>query len=254
MSSRRNILYFFIFTLLFWTIGPLMVYLIDPYHIFHETRWNKNLWFGSQPLINLGQIETYFKRSNDYDSILVGSSHTMNFKGSDLVKAVGAKGMLKLCNGGQSLQMKLMWLRKGLATEKVKHCFVEIDAFRSLLDSGIDSSLEAAKPYINHPYLCLFNLKTICSLAAFYCITHRFVSQHNSHFWTWNNLNEVHSWFPYCSQSFGYFAKHCQYLQSVYKLNTYSTTQRINESTNQQHYIACHPRKSIGQVLYLINT
>ena len=79
-----------------------MVYIVDPYHIFHETRWNKNLWFGSQTLINLGQIETYLKRSNDYDGILVGSSHTMNFKGSDLAKAVGAKGVLKLCGDGMT--------------------------------------------------------------------------------------------------------------------------------------------------------
>ena len=83
MPHRRNIVYFVIFTLLFWTIGPLMVYIVDPYHICHETRWNKNLWFGSQSLLNLGQIETYLK-PGDYDSVLLGSSHSMNFKGSDL--------------------------------------------------------------------------------------------------------------------------------------------------------------------------
>ena len=182
-----------------------MVYIVDPYHIFHETRWNKNLWFGSQTLINLGQIETYLKRSNDYDGILVGSSYSMNFKGSDLAKAVGAKGVLKLCNGNQSLEMGLMWQRKGLATGKVKHCFVEIDALRFLRSSDIDSSLEAAKPYINLPYLCLFNLKNLSSLVAFYCILHKFVPQNDNRFWTWTNLDEVFNWFLYKRKDFKYW-------------------------------------------------
>ena len=128
MPHRRNIVYFVIFTLLFWTIGPLMVYIVDPYHIFHETRWNKNLWFGNQTLINLGQIETYLKRSNDYDGILVGSSHTMNFKGSDLAKAVGAKGVLKLCGSDQGLPLGCEYARQCITTGKLRYVVLVIDA------------------------------------------------------------------------------------------------------------------------------
>jgi len=42
MVSRRNLFYFFSLTLVFWTLGSTLVWVMDPYHLFHETRWNRN--------------------------------------------------------------------------------------------------------------------------------------------------------------------------------------------------------------------
>ena len=188
MTSRRNIVYFIIFTLLFWTIGPLMVYIVDPYHIFHETRWNKNLWFGSKTLINLGQIETYLKRSNDYDGILVGSSHTMNFKGSDLAKAVGAKGVLKLCGDGIRMD-EIAWLSQAIiATYKVKNVFCTCEDFSMFPYTSYQSN----KTYLSYPILSIVSFTSLEN--AFQVLWHKNLPSF-SDLWAWDNLDNVHSWF-----------------------------------------------------------
>ena len=169
-----------------------MVYIVDPYHIFHETRWNKNLWFGSQMLINLGQIEAYLKRSNDYDGILVGTSHTMNFKGSHLAKAVGAKGVLKLCNGNQSPEMGLMWLQKGLSTGKVKYCFVGMDALMYTIPKP-DLVLESNKIYTDHPWTCLINIQCLQDVLNLMFIKLG-LSQEKPELWSWKEPDCIHGW------------------------------------------------------------
>ena len=201
MSSRRNIRYFLVFTLLFWTIGPLMVYVIDPYHIFHETRWNKNLWFGSQTLINSSQIESYLKRSNDYDGILLGSSHTMNFKGSDLAKAAGAKGVLKLCGNGMTLKEIQTYYTIALnRSRRISRVIIGVDCHNLF---RIDNFIKNNIFVIKHPYLYPLTLRGLLSIPT-RSLLHllRYIAPNNEKFWYWSDLDSVHNWFLYQSDSF----------------------------------------------------
>ena len=200
MPHRRNIVYFIIFTLLFWTIGPLMVYIVDPYHIFHETRWNKNLWFGNKTLINLGQIETYLKRSNDYDGILVGSSYSMNFQGSDLAKAVGAKGVLKLCDNDQPIDCGMNWVKICADTHKLKHCFVVRDAI--CYSWFTDQPLIRKEFYVNHPKCSLWNVSSFLALARRCAHELKFKLEHKELWWLWKDISEVHRWYEYRLHNF----------------------------------------------------
>ena len=244
MSSRRNIRYFLIFTLLFWTIGPLMVYVIDPYHIFHETRWNKNLWFGNQSLINSGQVESYLKRSNDYDGIiLLGSSHTMNFKGSDLAKAVGVRGVLKLCISGMTLKEIQTYYTTVLNRfRRISTVVIGMDCHRVF---GIDDKLNHNMFVVKNPYLYPFTFKGVLSIVC-RPLLHlpRYIAPNNERFWYWSDLDSVHNWFLYTKDYFYQWIKVSHLLRlkkntsdfsrftlcsSPHSLNDLST-QRLNES------------------------
>ena len=207
MNARRNVLFWLVLMWIFpWVAEALIIWSIDPYHIFHETRWNKNLWFGSQSLLNLGQIETYLK-PGDYDSVLLGSSHSMNFKGSDLAKAVGAKGVLKLCNGNQSMGMCQQWLNRSIASGHLKHVFIIMDAWCWLSLEKQDDALETVKPYVAHPWLCLWNPKCLRSVPGFYIIPRHWEITKNERFHPWDHVDDIHNWF---SQREKYFARWIQ--------------------------------------------
>ena len=162
-----------------------MVYIVDPYHIFHETRWNKNLWFGSQTLINLGQIETYLKRSNDYDGILVGSSHSMNFKGSDLAKAVGAKGVLKLCGGNQHVESSCNWVKYAMTTGKVKYVII---GFNFLMPPATEAFGGKKVSFFNQVIFSVAALKDQVKLNL-----HR--SNINNTYQNWSDPDSIYNWF-----------------------------------------------------------
>ncbi|MCQ2956266.1 MAG: hypothetical protein MJ218_03760 [Opitutales bacterium] len=168
--------------------------MVDPYHIFHETRWNKNLWFGSQTLINLGQIETYLKRSNDYDSILVGSSHTMNFKGTDLAKAVGAKGVLKLSSSDQGLPLGCEYARQCITTGKLRYVFFVIDACFYWSSVNDKTQLMRTIPIMKRPWLCVTSSECLRSIFPCYRVSRGF-SLDNPIFHTWCTLDNIRNWY-----------------------------------------------------------
>ena len=55
--ARRNCCFFGWATGLFWIALVVMTWVVDPYHVWHETRWNRNRWDGLDLWLNLGQIE-----------------------------------------------------------------------------------------------------------------------------------------------------------------------------------------------------
>ena len=171
-----------------------MVYIVDPYHIFHETRWNKNLWFGSQTLINLGQIETYLKRSNDYDGILVGSSYSMNFKGSDLAKGVGAKGVLKLCSSNQGLPLGCEYARQCITTGKLRYIVLVIDACFNWSSVEDKTQLIRTIPIMKRTWLCASSPECLRSILPCYMVSLGF-NLDNPMFHTWHTLDNIHNWY-----------------------------------------------------------
>ena len=229
-----------------------MVYIVDPYHIFHETRWNKNLWFGSQTLINLGQIETYLKRSNDYDGILVGSSHSMNFKGSDLAKAVGAKGVLKLCGDGMTSEELQVYYEMANRSHRVPMVIFGIDHHKFF---RMDRAIRNNMFFMEYPYLYPFTLRGLGTLIPYLFFPRRNKSD-DRRFWTWTDLDSIHSWFPYQSDRFPrwIWASNLAGLKKeTPDFSDWRIAQRVNESTSQRHYTAHHTRTTISQVFYITN-
>ncbi len=93
-------------------------YVVDPFYLFHKPIWEKPT-FNSQDR-NLGQIETFLKKTDDYDSILIGTSHTMNFIGNEISKSLDSKGTLKLClGGGYPVELEAI-AQKAFSSKKVK--------------------------------------------------------------------------------------------------------------------------------------
>ncbi|MDR0393380.1 MAG: hypothetical protein LBH52_04085 [Puniceicoccales bacterium] len=71
--------------------------------------------------MNLGQIETFLKKTDDYDTLLVGTSHTENFLADEITHALKSKGTLKLClSGGYPVELEAI-IQKALTTGKVKN-------------------------------------------------------------------------------------------------------------------------------------
>ncbi|MCQ2956023.1 MAG: hypothetical protein MJ218_02435 [Opitutales bacterium] len=154
MISRRNMLYFIGFVLLFWTVGPLMVWVIDPYHLFHETRWNKNLHATAKGSIYyIGSIRRHFAQSSPNDTLIVGSSHTASFAIEDINRAIHAKGVM-LCLGGAHKGSLAFLVKKSLKTGKMHNVVWGIDAFAFSEDKSLGSINET---YFRYPLLTCFN-------------------------------------------------------------------------------------------------
>ena len=126
-SAKQNCLWILTSVLLVCLIDGALLFFVDPYHFFHETLWNRNRWSGNPELINEGQIRSLLKKTNDYDTVIIGSSHMMNLKNKAIAKAVHGKAAIKLCAHGMRWSEENMLLKKALATHKIKQVVLCID-------------------------------------------------------------------------------------------------------------------------------
>ena len=155
MVSRRNLFYFFSLTLVFWTLGPTLVWVMDPYHLFHETRWNRNLHAtGHGSIYYIGSIRRHFAQSNHHDTLILGSSHTASFKIEDVNKALHAKGSVMLCFGGAQACPLVFLAKKSLKTGNVHNVLWGIDAFAFVDKQSLAPINEL---YFRYPLLTCFN-------------------------------------------------------------------------------------------------
>ncbi len=97
MNSRKQIKLFLYLNVTFLFLIGLINYIVDPFTLFHQPIWKKPTFSVRQVFTNLGQIDTYLKNTDQYDCILIGTSHALNFSGKEVSKALEAKGTLKLC-------------------------------------------------------------------------------------------------------------------------------------------------------------
>ncbi|MBR4038799.1 MAG: hypothetical protein IKJ11_01720 [Clostridia bacterium] len=99
-----------------------MVVLIDPFEVYHKaTAFIPPIASGTQSYSNAGIAKSY-----DYDSIIIGSSMTENFRPSQLNALLGGK-FVKLCiNGGTSFNNKQM-MDIAFGTHDVKRVLYGLD-------------------------------------------------------------------------------------------------------------------------------
>lgn len=132
INFKRNILGFLGINLSLIGFLTLLCFIVDPFCIFHKPWFRQAKFFGVEVLMNLGQIESYLKNSVDFDTILVGTSHTENTLGDDVTQAVHGKGSLKLClSGGRPIELECM-IRTALPSKSLKNIVYgfEIYSFR----------------------------------------------------------------------------------------------------------------------------
>ena len=98
------------------------VVLIDPFEIYHQaTAFIPPIESGTQSYSNAGIAKSY-----DYDSIIIGSSMTENFRPSQLDDLLGGR-FVKLCiNGGTPFNHKQM-MDIAFDTHKIKRVFYGLD-------------------------------------------------------------------------------------------------------------------------------
>ena len=111
-------------SLLLLTIGGIIgtVVLIDPFEIYHQaTAFIPPITNGTQNYANAGIAKSY-----DYDSVIIGSSMTENFRPSQLDSLLGGR-FVKLCiNGGSPFNHKQM-MDLAFSTHDVKRVFYGLD-------------------------------------------------------------------------------------------------------------------------------
>ena len=123
LKTTKYHVIFFLFSIFFALfIGEIIAYFIDPYHLFHETPWNRNRWLKEKSfLVNMGQIKELLYRKSQYDGILVGNSLIDSFNLLDLDKSFEGKKWIKLENLGSKVTTLAPLIQKGLKSQKVKN-------------------------------------------------------------------------------------------------------------------------------------
>ena len=98
------------------------VVIIDPFEVYHKaTAFIPPIESGTQSYSNAGIAKSY-----DYDSVIIGSSMTENFKPSQLDELLGGR-FVKLCiNGGTPFNHKQM-MDLAFSTHDVKRIFYGMD-------------------------------------------------------------------------------------------------------------------------------
>lgn len=101
-------------------VGSVMI--IDPFEIYHQaTAFIPPIHSGTQSYSNAGIAKSY-----EYDSIIIGSSMTENFRPSQLDRLFGGQ-FVKLCiNGGTPFNHKQM-MDMAFSTHDVKRVFYGLD-------------------------------------------------------------------------------------------------------------------------------
>ena len=111
-------------SLLLLTIGGIIgtVVLIDPFEIYHQaTAFIPPITNGTQNYANAGIAKSY-----EYDSVIIGSSMTENFRPSQMDSLLGGR-FVKLCiNGGSPFNHKQM-MDLAFSTHDVVHVFYGLD-------------------------------------------------------------------------------------------------------------------------------
>jgi hypothetical protein len=145
--------------------------------------------------MNLGQTETYLDKTDDFDTVLVGSSYTMSFFADEITRSLGSKGTLKLClGGGYPMELEVV-LVKALRSHRVKHVLFGFDLFTFVLPDHTPHPTRASPHRLyKRKYSALCNIHNIDAslrmlLYQFGCKNVHFRQAHHA------TLNELYYWF-----------------------------------------------------------
>lgn len=124
---RKYVLLFFLGNLSFFLAICVIEWIVDPFCIFHKHYFKWQQYILPEILTNLGQIETFLKRTQDYDTILVSSSLMKNTYAKDIAFSVKSnKKALKLCLPGafpEEIDYMVRMVAKNHSVKNIILCF-----------------------------------------------------------------------------------------------------------------------------------
>ena len=140
--------------------------------------------------IDLGEIDTFLKKTNDYDTILIGTSLTENYHANDITKALNSKGTLKLClSGGYPIELQAI-TERALPSKKIKNIVWGFDLFTFCEPANTphQQRIFPYKLYQKNYYKYLLSFDWAFIRQSFKCLV-LFLQNYNSKFKFYENLN-----------------------------------------------------------------
>jgi len=205
-TAKRNLLSFLYLNIIFYVSTLVLCHIVDPFCIFHKPIFKNHRFFANEVFMNLGQIETFLAKTNDYDSILIGTSHTENFYANDITQALGSAGTLKLClSGGYPIELETI-TQKAIDTGKVKNVVYGFEIYGFSAPKNTPHS-QRVFPYnvYKNKYLSLLNIQIIRNSIKLLI------------FYLYSGLNLHFSWSSYPNLNELYYYWHEDYIQKAHK-------------------------------------
>lgn len=130
-------------------------FIVDPFCIFHKPFYKKNVFIPAEVFMDLGMIEMFLKKTDDYDTILVGTSHTENYLANEITDTLNSKGTLKLClSGGHPIELEAI-ARKAISSGKIKNMVYGFECYGFIVPANTPHQYRIF-PYNIYKYPILF--------------------------------------------------------------------------------------------------
>lgn len=127
LNFRKYTLLFFLGNVFFFLTICVIEWIVDPFCIFHKHYFKWQQYILPEVLTNLGQIETFLNKTEDYDTILVSSSLMKNTYAKDIAFSVKSnKKALKLCLPGifpEEMDYMVRMIAKNHSVKNIILCF-----------------------------------------------------------------------------------------------------------------------------------
>lgn len=158
MAHRKShVVYIVLFVVIAAILLPaLFVYYVDPYQIYHRSRYPNMGLTPNQRYQNAGLIHSYLADpAQGYDSVMIGSSLSDNFTSADAQHYLGWKKTLRLFIDGGNPKELLIVSHHAASKKNVQYVLWEIrPRYYSMAvnDLALNPSVFPAYLYNNHMY------------------------------------------------------------------------------------------------------
>ncbi|OPA78512.1 hypothetical protein BVG16_11625 [Paenibacillus selenitireducens] len=138
--SKKALLLFVILSLVFSSLLIVINVVIDPLQVYHKASWYKPIFSREERYQNPGLAKNY-----DYDTIIIGTSMTQNFRPSEVGQILNGTTM-KLSMEGSTADEHYQIAKLALSTGKVKKVLWGLDYFS--LKTNTEEAVEQFPKYL----------------------------------------------------------------------------------------------------------
>jgi len=123
MTYKKQILLFFIFSIIYTSFIGLFNYIIDPFQHYRKST------FYQAPYINSRYLIAGMAKNYSYDSLIIGTSMAENFHIREVSNILSFSNPIKLTVGGGSIFDESTIFKTAISTGKVKQVLFALDIF-----------------------------------------------------------------------------------------------------------------------------
>ena len=123
MLYKNQIILFFIFSIAFSVFIALLNYTVDPFQQYRKAT------FYQAPYINGRYLNAGMAKNFSYDSLIIGTSMTENFRIAEITEMLSFSKPIKLTVGGGSIFDESTILKTAIDTGRVKNVLFGLDIF-----------------------------------------------------------------------------------------------------------------------------